>query len=205
MTTIVVTNNSVMVDSCHTWSSSNCVDSKVQSYRKLIYTAAGDTGAGQIKLYRFIDQLLDESRPWPEITADDSLNASYVIVITSNIAHRDLGKGDVLCLDMATGVTSHDRYNNEFDFDFSIVGKQPKPVTVYTAGSGGVLYQTFVAINPDPRAAFEYSIETDPYSGFPYHEISRDDCRVIQVDRLDTEPRGFGQVLRTIAGKSILS
>ena len=205
MTTIVVTNDSVMVDSRHTWNSSSCVNSKVHSYRKMIYTSAGDTGAGQFKLYKFIDQLLDESQPWPEITADDKLNASYVIVVTSDIVHRDLGRGDVLCLDMATGMASHDRYNNEYDFDFSIVDKQVKPVTVYTAGSGGVLYQTFIAINPDPNAAFEYAIEIDPYSGYPYHKINREDCRVVQIGELETELCGFGYALRTVAGKPVLS
>lgn len=198
MTTIVVTNNIVMVDSRHTWTSSSCVNSKVQSYRKLIYTAAGDTGAGQISLYKFIDELLDVSKPWPEIKADENVNASYVIVLTSDVAHRDLGKGDILCLDMAGGQVSHDRYHNEFDF----VGKPKDHVTVFTAGSGGVLYQTLIAINPDPVIAFECAIETDPYSGFPYHEINRSTCQVVLIDKLTTEPRGFDQLL-TVAGRSL--
>ena len=198
MTTLVVTTDMVLVDTRITWAATSNTRTKIHQYKGLIYTACGVVGGGQIQVYRFIDELLDESKPWPTIIKDD-VDASYVIVITEDIPHRDLSKGDVICIDIDRGAVSHDAYFNRHELAAPGVVER---MTTYVDGSGGRLYQTFLTTHPDPIAAFELAVEHDPYSGFPYQYINRRTCTVQDVFPSQRRTAPFAHI-KTVAGKPV--
>lgn len=198
MTTLVVTTEMVLVDTRLTWAATYNIRTKIHQYKGLIYTACGVVGGGQVQVYRFIDELLDESKPWPTIVKDD-VDASYVLVITEDIPHRHLSKGDVICIDIDAGAVSHDTYFNQHEL--TAPGVSPH-MTTYVDGSGGRLYQTFLTTHPDPIAAFELAVEHDPYSGFPYQYIDRRTCTVQDGFRLSNGQRSFAHI-QTVAGKAV--
>lgn len=198
MTTLVVTTKFVLVDTRHTWLATANARTKIHQYKDVIYAACGTVGGGQIQLFQFIDALYDVSAPWPTIMKDD-VDASYVLVITKDIPHRQLSKGDVLCIDIDGGSVACDEFNNVYELEL------PSPrndLTVYVDGSGSQLYQTYIATERDPIVAFEMAVENDPYSDFPYQYIDRRTCTVWDGSRLSDGRPSFAKVM-TVAGKNI--
>lgn len=196
MTTIVVTNSLVLVDSKMTLDASFNTRTKLHTYKDMIYTASGTVGGGQTDIYRFIDALLEQDKPWPDVVKRDDANASYVLVAKQPIPHRGIGKGDVIYVDVDLGKVSHDSFSSEFDIT---QGDHNQHVTVCTLGSGGSLYHAFLAALGEPLLAFESAIKCDPYSGYPYQRLNRSTCEVSLVERLTSEPTGFARLLN-VAG-----
>lgn len=195
MTTLIVTNEAVLVDSRYTWDATSSTQTKIHQYGSFIYAASGTVGGGQVLVYRFIDELLDVAKPWPTIDKV-AVNASYVLVATEDVPHRHIHKGDVICIDIDEGAVYHDEYFKVHEL--SALGSVGH-LTKYISGSGSSLYQTFLSVNPDPLIAFELAVEHDPYSDFPYQRIDRQTCVVHEGYRLTDQPYAFAR-LATVAG-----
>lgn len=195
MTTLIVTNEAVLVDSRYTWDATSSTQTKVHQYGSFIYTASGAVGGGQVLVYRFIDELLDVAKPWPNVEKA-AVNASYVLIATEDVPHRHISKGDVICIDVDEGAVYHDE--NLKIHELSTLGSVGH-LTKYVCGSGASLYQTFLSVNPDPLIAFELAVEHDPYSDFPYQRIDRKTCTVHECFRLTDKPYAFA-CLATVAG-----
>lgn len=198
MTTLVVTTEMVLVDTRYTWLATSNSRTKIHQYKDVIYAACGTVGGGQVQLFRFIDDLFDESKPWPTVEKDD-VDASYVLVVTKDVPYRQISKGDVICIDIDKGYVFRDEYYNRHELT-SLASTDD--LTVYVDGSGSQLYQTYIATESNPIAAFELAVENDPYSGFPYQHIDRRTCMVQDGFRSKDGRHSFTRVL-TVAGKDI--
>lgn len=197
MTTLVVTTEMVLVDTRHTWLTTANARTKIHQYKDVIYAACGTVGGGQVQLFRFVDELYNESAPWPTVVKDD-VDASYVLVITKDIPHRQLSKGDVIRIDIDGGSVCCDEYCNRHELALL---DSTEDLTVYVDGLGSQLYQTYIATESNPIAAFEMAVENDPYSDFPYQYIDRKTCVVQDGFRLSDGRRSFARVM-TVAGKN---
>lgn len=199
MTTIVVTNCFVLVDTRTTHDSSFCTRTKLNQYKGMVYTSSGTVGSGQIDIYQFIDKLLGQSESWPDAPRCENANAWYVLVATQPIPHRGIGKGDVIFIDVVSGEVCHDSFDNKFDIAYEGIQHH---ITVCTLGSGGSLYHAFLAETGEPSIAFEKAVTHDLYSGYPYQRLNRSTCEVTLVEESQFETVTFPR-LRNVAGLQI--